>query len=55
MCFSELLSLTFDFQKCRVCTLCLIKMITLYSKIDNSATDIHLIDFSYVKYSDIRN
>ena len=46
--FSEISSLTFDFHKFRVCTLCLIKMTQLYPKIHNSVTNLLSIDFFFI-------
>ena len=44
MCFNEISSLTFDFQKYGVHTLSLTKITRLYLKIDNSATNLLFID-----------
>ena len=50
MCFSEMSSLTFGFQKCRVHTLCLTKMTKLYPEMDNTLPNIHFIDInSYIR------
>ena len=50
MCFSEISSLTFGFQKYRVHTICLTKMTKLYAEIDNSVTNLSFIDVnSYIR------
>ena len=43
-------SLTFDFKKYRVHTICLTKMMKLYSEMDNSVTNLIFIDInSYIR------
>ena len=47
MCFSEMSTLTFGFQKCRDHVFCLTKMTKLYPEMDNSVTNFHFTDINY--------